>query len=445
MHARNAPSGRPSAPGRSKILTILTLRPRTYPRVLKNEPYASLAGTSAFLGVLATVAVLVIAGLVYTYRAKRTIRTAQVEFLYLLLAGLFLVATGAVTASVATLSNSDSPCIISTWLINLGYTMALVPLLVKVAAINRLNSAARSFRRVVLTRKRLFRNVHLVNIVMILYLTIWTALDRPRQQAEYDLSDQITSDDETIVNVRHHCSSRTVGWTYGVIGWQGLLLLSASVLAFQTRKVQKDFNESHTLALMIYSHVLFVILRVICVILMGDVGNAIFGLLLCLIFSVDTLATLCIYFLPKLIRRDVSSHTFNRSSVMLAEGAAPTFRGLMVNGHDQNYNTNDDLLDAMPKKSRTATASKNNNNNVDGSLVPTNDSTAVVNDNNGGGSGGLDDHVAMSVEEEDAEDVNFGNDAVLTEEQEMADPETTETTQQSESTATVRWRLPVDT
>jgi hypothetical protein len=47
---------------------------------------------------------------------------------------------------------------------------------------------------------------------------------------------------------------------------------------------------------MIYSHVLFVILRdIICCLLIGNIGNVILGLLLCLIFSLDTfLATLCI-------------------------------------------------------------------------------------------------------------------------------------------------------
>jgi 7 transmembrane sweet-taste receptor of 3 GCPR len=278
---------------------LKTLRPRTYPRVLQHGTNEKLDMTSSALASLAIVAVLATFGLVHRFRTKRSIRTAQLEFLWLLLTGLGLVAVGSFTMS---LSVSTGSCIASTWLVNLGYTVALVPLLVKISAINRLNSAARSFRRVVLPRKQLFRTVLIICAIDVVYLTIWTAVDTPLRQAEYVLTDQRTTDDETIVHVGFYCTSRSFGWTYGVIGWQCLIMVAASVLAFQTRDVQKDFNESHTLAMMIYSHVLFVILRAICGLLIGTVRNAILGRLLCLVFSFDTLATLCIYFVPKLIQ-----------------------------------------------------------------------------------------------------------------------------------------------
>lgn len=50
-------------------------------------------------------------------------------------------------------------CAVAPWPTNVGYTLELVPLLVKISAINRLMVAAAKMKRVELNRNNLFRLV----------------------------------------------------------------------------------------------------------------------------------------------------------------------------------------------------------------------------------------------------------------------------------------------
>lgn len=192
-------------------------------------------------------------------------------------------------------------CVSAIWLVNLGYTLELVPLIVKVGALNRLSEAARSLRRVIVRRKSLFRTVAFIMAIMVLFLALWTVMDPPQRKGEYELSKSQTAQGETIVNIGYYCSSESEFWTYSAAGWNCLLLLSATVLAFQTRKIHKNFNESQTLAFMIYSHLMFVMLRVISYLLSGSVRDTTLHKATSLIYSMDAVLTLIIYFLPKFV------------------------------------------------------------------------------------------------------------------------------------------------
>ena len=59
-------------------------------------------------------------------------------------------------------------------------------------------------------------------------------------------------------------------------------------------------NETATLAFMIYSHSVFVMLRVVTFILSGSIEELILRQMRSLIYSADTVATIMIYFVPKL-------------------------------------------------------------------------------------------------------------------------------------------------
>jgi len=99
----------------------------------------------------------------------------------------------------------------------------------------------------------------------------------------------------------YYCSSESDIWMFIAVGWNFLLLFLASILAFQTRLLQKGFNESHTLAFLIYSHFLFVVIRLIIMFLStwDDATQDILRQSLGLNLSIDTITTLLIYFAPK--------------------------------------------------------------------------------------------------------------------------------------------------
>ena len=80
---------------------------------------------------------------------------------------------------------SDVSCVTVIWLTNVGYTVELVPLVVKVAAINKLMIAARRMRRVHLKRKKLYGAVIILCALVTSYLVSWTIMDPPRKDADY--------------------------------------------------------------------------------------------------------------------------------------------------------------------------------------------------------------------------------------------------------------------
>ena len=283
----------------NETLNTTNFVPGSYPRVLKDEDKAVFPYVATSLGCLVTLLVLLTIWRVYSNKHKPAIRFAQVEFLLLLLSGSLTIAIGAIVVSVPP---TNRTCLAGIWLINLGYTFELVPLIVKVAAINKMMMAAESMRRVVLKRRKLYGAVAFVSLTIIVFLIVWSVVDPPRRAPEYVLSDNLSEDGDTIVYVSYYCDGESDAWQFAAVGWNALLLLAASVLAFQSRKVRSDFNETNTLAFMIYSHFMFVVLRVTTLLVAGTVTveETTLQRLRSLIYSVDTTATILIYFIPKL-------------------------------------------------------------------------------------------------------------------------------------------------
>jgi len=145
-------------------------------------------------------------------------------------------------------------------------------------------------------------------------------LDYPKKEPEYELTDLVDGDGSRVVNVRYYCSSRYKAWYLIAVGWNTFLLLCATILAFQMRGLSgRKFGESTTLAFLIYSHFVFVVVRLITYFL-SSVSEWLLARCRSLIFSADMIMTILIYFLPKLFGADNSesgmgSHTFSNMLV----------------------------------------------------------------------------------------------------------------------------------
>jgi hypothetical protein len=291
-----------------------TMIPRTYPRVSEEEQIEdSMLYSSTLLGGFVLLLVFLTSWKIFRQRERRVMKCAQTEFLWLLLAGSFTISIGAIVE--ASSKPTRASCVAGIWLINLGYTLELVPLIVKIAAINRLTNAAKRMRRVVLRRSSLFGAVILISSLMALFLILWTTLDPPRGEAEYHLSNNVKQNGETVVTVHFYCSSKSDVWRFLAVGWNTLLLTSATVLAFQTRKLpgQQDLSESQTLATLIYSHFVFVVLRVVTFFLSLD--ESFLTQFRSMLYSFDTMATLLIYFVPKFMAKDRERNSSFQSSM----------------------------------------------------------------------------------------------------------------------------------
>jgi len=259
----------------------------------------ALGALSLFLTIVATI-------MTYLYRHSFLIIYAQVEFLFILLFGLLLVSSGSL---LLTTDPTDASCNVSNVFIVLGYTIQLVPLIVKVSAIHKLITAANRMRRVFIPKVRLFGTVTAITGVVAAYLMCWIVISPMIVEQEFFLTEKVNENGETIAVMGSYCGTQALVWQALSAAWLFVMLLGATVLAFQTRNIREEFNESKTLALVIYSHFLFLIVLVAAFLFENALSRAYLVEIRSIIHSADTICTMAIYFLPKFASKAPGSPT----------------------------------------------------------------------------------------------------------------------------------------
>jgi len=297
--------------------------PEGYPR----EPVPStttlrdpIFATALALGLVSVIAVIAATATTYVQRKKSVIEKAQHHFLASLLVGLLLLSIGAVLGAIPP---NDAVCISQAYFVNMGYSVELVPLVVKTAALNRVMSAGRKMRRVSIKLSSLLLANAVIGSLVLVMLVVWTVLDPPLQQYDYILGATVVT--TMSVNSEHLmveqvplCGSESNTWWILSVSWQLFLLLIATILAFQNRHYRQDLVDTRTLAMMIYSHMVFSILRCVSYAFEGSVENASsVRPFRSLIYSVDVLTCIAIYFVPKFL---------DKSDNRLAERSVHFFR-----------------------------------------------------------------------------------------------------------------------
>ena len=200
---------------------------------------------------------------------------------------------------------SNATCMAVNWLVLQGYTFELVPLILKVAAVLHITSAAKKFKRVKVEKKLLFTAVFALSGIWILFLVTWTIVDPSRETADFELTEDTNAEGDIIIVKSSYCHSESQVWRLVSTAWHGVLLLGGTVLAFQTRNLRREVNESLPLAVLVYSHAIFAILRVLLYYLRDRFYVWNFGHYQSMIFSVDVIAACCIYFFPKLFATEL--------------------------------------------------------------------------------------------------------------------------------------------
>ena len=281
-----------------------TFIPRDFPRVPQENEYnfdQKLYLAAVVLAVTAVATVIATSAWTHVRRDQPAVKNAQIGFLWILLVGLFLVAAGAVSSF---LPPSKVTCTLTPWFINLGYTMELVPLIVKVAAIQKLMQAAKNLRRVNVNMRHLYFVVVGVCFIVVLFLGLWTLWDAPNRHFHSKLSRDKTESGETMILMTPFCASDSIMWRHLATVWHSVLLVAATLLAFQTRKLKTDFGETETLGIMVYSHVVFVALRLLTYLVQDESSAADTALYRSLIFSCSILSSVGIYFVPKFLHKE---------------------------------------------------------------------------------------------------------------------------------------------
>lgn len=152
-------------------------------------------------------------------------------------------------------------------------------------------SNAKKNKRVKIDPKNLMRIVFGVTFAVTIALITWTVVDKSCATKRLDL---VNEGEQTVI-LSYSCQSESDGWKIAALAWEFFLLLCASVLAFQTRKVEQLFSESTYLSMLVYSHFFFVVLRAIIFFLDSMPSNKKAGTS-SLLLSFDTIISIAIYF-----------------------------------------------------------------------------------------------------------------------------------------------------
>lgn len=188
--------------------------------------------------------------------------------------------------------------------------------------------SSKKLKRVTISRNAMFGAIGLLVMIDLLFLTAWTIVSPPEAVESRVLPDEFS----TTVQVSLTCRSRQNVWPYMSMGWHTLLLIVASVLAFQSRDIVPDFNESRSFGTMIYSHFLFMSLRLIVFHLSvnGLINPNINGAAMSFLFSFDMLLATVIYVIPKCVEAIKNPVIYDpRKSITIASagGFDPSRRG----------------------------------------------------------------------------------------------------------------------
>ena len=279
---------------------IQTFIPESYPRVVENKESADTVLYEAAFGVAIVVAIMAAVAILLTYHKRRTIvmHYLQKEFFFLLLSGMFLVAGGAV---VAVVSPSTAACTSQIWLVDLGYALQLVPLVYRTYEINKLSTSGKHMQRVLLQPRTLFLYVFAFACLVVGFLLAWSIVDAPTEVFSYSLTDEVNEQGDTVVETRNYCglASDDTIWYVMAWVWRALVLVPGCMLAFMASMVKEDVNDTRSMSLVLYIHLLAVILQVAIAFQTQDSSRSENNAYQSLILSGDTLLALICYCFPK--------------------------------------------------------------------------------------------------------------------------------------------------
>lgn len=207
--------------------------PPSHPRVLVLSNNSGLTISAyVFSAIALLLNISTAGGITYKHQKGTLERSSQIMFLYLLQAGFFMVTLGGLLLA---LEASTGSCVASIWLIQVGYTVVVVPTLIRVSAIIKIVKESMKMKTVKVDKKKMFRRSIGISGLAAIYCLFWTIFDTPHSQASVEATGDQNELGETIVEVSHYCNSGSDIWYYVSFVIQSLLLLSASVLAYQMR------------------------------------------------------------------------------------------------------------------------------------------------------------------------------------------------------------------
>lgn len=157
-------------------------------------------------------------------------------------------------------------------------------------------------KRVTIKGSALFYTVAGFALLAATGMSLWTVLDPWVLQADLTVLEETNVKGETVLLSEQFCGSSNDYWMYGSLLVHYILLMWAIVLTCQVQGIPQSFHETRLLAAVVFVQCLFVVSRTVLIAFPDD-GLSHFqrNCLSSLAAGLDSLFTLCIYFLPKLL------------------------------------------------------------------------------------------------------------------------------------------------
>ena len=299
--------------------------PETYPRSLEYSDSAdkTLFKAAYVVAIFVAFCVIVSTFLTYSRRKTQVIYFTQIEFMYLIQAGLLLVVLSAWFRVAPTTS---IVCALIPWVNNMGYVMILVPLLMRIDAINRILSSGKQMQRVRVPTKMLFAGVTAGLLLVCAFCVVWSLADPAGKEVHYDLTTAVTKEGASIVYQTDYCAKGGNIWYTVSVSWQAVLLLFPVALAFMASRVREDVNDTRILALLVMSHFLFAMLRVATLVVRDSTNPVDILGYESLILSADVFLALVVFVFPKVLQTSEAKESdeplpdlFLRTSILYAD------------------------------------------------------------------------------------------------------------------------------
>lgn len=299
--------------------------PASHPRAVEPESLndSALHIVGLAVAVLAMVVLVVTAILTRFKRNSKAIFYAQETFLYLILGGLFLVATGGLFYS---LHPTDGTCLSTAWFVNIGYCIVFIPLYLRITAISALLQSGKKMQRVRLSEQALFGKVAVALTVITGFLVAWTLVDAPRRDVDFELGTKVNNNGEIVVLEIKHCSSDSSLWVVFSFIWQGAILLLSGVVSFTSLVVKEDINDTRSLAVTFLSHMTIFLLRCSLWLLGDSIRASAHMVYQSMLFSADCLAVVALYVAPKIMDKgaekdfaETDPDLFMDTSILIAD------------------------------------------------------------------------------------------------------------------------------
>ncbi|GAM26312.1 hypothetical protein SAMD00019534_094870, partial [Acytostelium subglobosum LB1] len=186
-------------------------------------------------------------------------------------------------------SPTDELCTAFPWLLGYGYVIMFGTIFTKTWRTWRLFANAHRFKIIKISNQMILTFVGVFLVIETIFLVVWTAVDRPRV---------VTNPIYRQGEAQNQCMSTTTAWWYAFCLYKVAYIIVGVFLAYKTRNVVDQLNESKPISLSVYNLTFVMLVAIPIGFLLTDYPTAEIVIQVVSILLAFT-ATACLLFLPK--------------------------------------------------------------------------------------------------------------------------------------------------